>query len=37
METDPDKRNFLLWLTATYRAQLVRTLGLLGITVPAFM
>jgi len=37
METDPDKRNFLLWLTATYRAQLARTLGLLGITVPAFM
>ena len=36
-ETDPDKRNFLLWLTATYRAQLVRTLGLLGIAVPAFM
>ncbi len=37
IETDPDKRNFLLWLTATYRAQLVRTLGLLGIAVPAFM
>lgn len=37
IETNPDKRNLLLWLTATYRAQLVRTLGILGIHVPAFM
>jgi arginyl-tRNA synthetase len=36
-ETDADKRAFLLWLTAQFRAQLERTLGILGITVPAFM
>lgn len=37
IETDPEKRAFLLWLTAEYRAQLVRTLQILGISVPEFM
>ncbi len=37
IETNPEKRDFLLWLTAAYRTQLVRTLNLLGIAVPAFM
>lgn len=37
IETNPAKRDFLLWLTAAYRTQLVRTLDLLGIAVPAFM
>ncbi len=37
IETNPEKRDFLLWLTAAYRAQLVGTLNLLGIAVPAFM
>lgn len=36
-ESDADKRTFLLWLTAQFRAQLERTLLLLGIHVPAFM
>jgi len=36
-ETDAEKRTFLLWLTAEFRAQLERTLGILGIQVPAFM
>lgn len=36
-ETGAEKRAFLLWLTAQYRAQLEQTLGMLGITVPAFM
>ena len=36
-ETDAEKRAFLLWLTARYRAELERTLDILGITVPAFM
>ena len=36
-ETNPTKRDFLLWLTAAYRAELVRTLNLLGIAVPVFM
>jgi arginyl-tRNA synthetase len=36
-ETDSEKRAFLLWLTAQFRAQLERTLNILGIKVPAFM
>ena len=36
-ETDAEKRTFLLWLTAQFRAQLERTLNILGIKVPAFM
>jgi arginyl-tRNA synthetase len=36
-EADAEKRAFLLWLTAQFRAQLERTLGILGIDVPAFM
>ena len=36
-ETNRTKRDFLLWLTAAFRAELVRTLNLLGIAVPAFM
>jgi arginyl-tRNA synthetase len=36
-ESDPEKRAFLLWLTVYFRAQLERTLGVLGITVPPYM
>jgi arginyl-tRNA synthetase len=36
-ETDAAKRAFLLWLTAQFRAQLERTLAILGIGVPEFM
>jgi arginyl-tRNA synthetase len=36
-EADAEKRAFLLWLTAQFRAQLEHTLGILGIAVPAFM
>jgi arginyl-tRNA synthetase len=36
-EADAEKRAFLLWLTAQFRAQLERTLQILGIDVPAFM
>jgi arginyl-tRNA synthetase len=36
-EADAEKRAFLLWLTAQFRAQLERTLNILGIDVPAFM
>lgn len=36
-ETDTAKRVFLLWLTAQFRAQLERTLAILGIAVPEFM
>ena len=36
-ETDAEKRAFLLWLTARFRAELERTLDILGIKVPAFM
>ncbi len=36
-EADAEKRAFLLWLTAQFRAQLARTLQILGIDVPAFM
>jgi len=36
-EENAEKRAFLLWLTAQFRAQLERTLDILGIKVPAFM
>ncbi len=36
-ESDPEKRTFLLWMTAYFRAQLERTLGVLGIQVPEYM
>ena len=36
-ESDAEKRAFLLWLTGQFRAQLDRTLYILGIQVPAFM
>jgi len=36
-EADAEKRAFLLWLTARFRAELERTLNILGINVPAFM
>ena len=36
-EADAEKRAYLLWLTAQFRAQLERTLHILGIDVPAFM
>jgi len=36
-ETDPEKKTFLLWLTEYYRAQLEKTLGVLGIEVPEYM
>ncbi|MBI2685304.1 MAG: arginine--tRNA ligase [Acidobacteria bacterium] len=36
-ESDAEKRSFLLWLTAQFRAQLERSLRILGIGVPAFM
>jgi len=36
-ETDPARREFLLWLTAYFREQLVATLGILGIAQPVYM
>jgi len=36
-EADPEKRAFLLQVTALVREQLVTTLGLLGITAPEKM
>ncbi len=36
-ETDPEKRTLLLWMTDYFRRQLERTLGVLGIPVPAYM
>jgi arginyl-tRNA synthetase len=36
-EPDVERRNILLWLTQYVRAQLVATLNVLGITVPAYM
>ncbi len=36
-ETDLEKKTFLLWLTEYYRAQLEKTLGVLGIEVPEYM
>jgi arginyl-tRNA synthetase len=36
-ETDAEKKTFLLWMTTYFRAQLERTLGVLGIEVPEYM
>jgi arginyl-tRNA synthetase len=36
-EADNEKKTFLLWLTTYFRAQLERTLGVLGIEVPEYM
>jgi arginyl-tRNA synthetase len=36
-ETDREKRTFLLWMTGYLRAQLERTLEVLGIPVPRYM
>jgi arginyl-tRNA synthetase len=36
-EENREKRTFLLWMTAYFRAQLERTLGVLGIAVPEYM
>ena len=36
-ESDPERKTFLLWLTSYFRAQLERTLAVLGIPVPRYM
>jgi arginyl-tRNA synthetase len=36
-ERDPERRTFLLWMTAFFNSQLERTLGVLGISVPEYM
>jgi arginyl-tRNA synthetase len=36
-EENREKRVFLLWMTAYFRAQLERTLGVLGIAAPEYM
>ena len=36
-EPDPERKIFLLWMTDFFRAQLERTLSILGIAVPAYM
>jgi arginyl-tRNA synthetase len=36
-ETDREKKTFLLWMTDYFRAQLERTLAVLGIEVPEYM
>jgi len=36
-ETDVEKRTFLLWMTEYFRAQLEKTLDVLGIEVPDYM
>jgi len=36
-ETNREKKTFLLWMTEYFRAQLERTLGVLGIEVPQYM
>jgi arginyl-tRNA synthetase len=36
-ETDREKKTFLLWMTDYFRAQLERTLAVLGIEVPQYM
>jgi arginyl-tRNA synthetase len=36
-EPDPEKKTFLLWITAYLAEQLERTLGVLGIATPAYM
>src|SRR5262249_41505752 len=36
-EENCEKRTFLLWMTQYFRNQLLRTLDVLGIAVPAYM
>jgi arginyl-tRNA synthetase len=36
-EENREKRTFLLWMTDYFRAQIERTLGVLGIAVPEYM
>ena len=36
-EENPEKRAFLLWMTVYFRAQLERTLAVLGIEIPEYM
>jgi arginyl-tRNA synthetase len=36
-ESDPEKKTFLLWMTDYFRAQLERTLAVLGVEVPEYM
>jgi arginyl-tRNA synthetase len=36
-EPDHERKVFLLWMTDFFRAQLERTLGILGIALPAYM
>lgn len=36
-EKNPDKKRLLLWMTGYFATQLQRTLGILGIPVPAYM
>lgn len=36
-EPDAERRTFLLWLTAYFRSELARVLGILGIPVPEYM
>jgi arginyl-tRNA synthetase len=36
-ETDAEKKTFLLWMTEYFRAQLEKTLSVLGIEVPEYM
>ena len=36
-ESNPEKKTFLLWMTDYFRAQLERTLDVLGIQVPNYM
>jgi arginyl-tRNA synthetase len=36
-ESNPEKKTFLLWMTDYFRAQLERTLAVLGIEVPEYM
>ena len=36
-EANREKKTFLLWMTEYFRAQLERTLGVLGIEVPEYM
>jgi arginyl-tRNA synthetase len=36
-EPDPERKLFLLWMTDFFRAQLERTLAILGIALPAYM
>ncbi len=36
-ETNAEKKTFLLWMTTYFRAQLERTLAVLGINVPEYM